>query len=743
MKKTLLSFVTLLACVTLQAKPVDYSVLLRVAQQVLQRNDVVDVTPSTYTECKLFAGADGRGFALIAADDCVRPVLAYSRDGYFPTENMPAHVSAWIDGYRREIASLCEAGAIPSAQVTAEWSAGGRPAVKSSEDSVEPLLTTRWNQAPIYNDLCPYDQEYENLSVTGCAATAMAQVMKYWNHPVTGWGSYSYIQPGMGTLSANFGATTYQWNHMPNYLSMLSDSIEKAAVAELMYHCGVSIQMNYSAASSGAYVITDASYPSVENAFLKYFKYSPMLRGLFKQSYSDSEWDDLLRFEIYNGRPVLYAGYDTAGGHAFVLDGYSPDGMFHVNWGWGGWCDGYYTTDSLSPGASGIGGNATHSYNLGNHALFGVSPLVQTSDSVAIVNMAIDTNVGYIDGNGNYSINVDTAEVVARALDGYRFVRWFYNGSTKNPITFMAHGDLADSAIYAPIVGDTIGFCDKNMSSAWHDDYGNTTEWGIRIPASVRQPMRRLTAVQLYVYQQDLYTMRIFIGDSIESAEMVYEENIMRDFSGMLNQWHTFELASPIAIPEGSTVWVTFSCMGGGHPATQSFYSGNSNGSWYKLPQGWAPYDRHGLYATWMIQAIMEERPYYVDIKNVGLCDESSFSGEGYYNEGEVVTVSVGDQHFLYWDGISVADSAITFTVTGDTTFYAYCRNTGIVDVDADGVRIVVEYRTVTVEVADDVEVAFYDMQGRCLATGRRFVAPARGVYMAQIGGKSHKLIIM
>jgi hypothetical protein len=197
--------------------------------------------------------------------------------------------------------------------------------------SAGPLLSTKWNQGQYYNASCPVDAEGTDGHVpVGCVAVAMAQVMKYHNYPVTGTGSHSYSHPVYGTLSANFGATTYNWASMPDSLSKYDSD-----VATLLYHVGVSVEMDYTPDQSGAYM-SDAAY-----ALETYFKYSNSLSYVWKSSYSTDEWTTILRTEIDNKRPILYSGHGT-GGHAFVCDGYSGSDYFHFNWGWGGSEDNYF-----------------------------------------------------------------------------------------------------------------------------------------------------------------------------------------------------------------------------------------------------------------------------------------------------------------------------------------------------------------------------------------------------------------
>ena len=183
---------------------------------------VVDATSSQFTGLHLFVGADGKGFAPIAADDRVRPVLAYSPDGTFDPATMPEHVAGWINGYQQEIASVGEAGGTPSPKVAQEWERWNQGTVRSGTTWVDPLMTSHWAQNPIYNYYCPYDTVLWARSVFGCVATAMAQIMRYWQWPEVGYSSHSYEWSYYGTLSVDFENTYYNWEHMPDSLLVFS-----------------------------------------------------------------------------------------------------------------------------------------------------------------------------------------------------------------------------------------------------------------------------------------------------------------------------------------------------------------------------------------------------------------------------------------------------------------------------------------------------------------------------------------
>ncbi|MDR1878753.1 MAG: C10 family peptidase, partial [Bacteroidales bacterium] len=300
------------------------------------------------------------GFVIVAGDDRVTPILGYSNEDSFDPDNLAPAARKWLDAYKMQIRTAIERNLSATGKIQQEWtyySKGMLPPKHKDNLFVLPLVQTKWNQGIPYNALCP------GGSYTGCIATAMAQVMKYWEHPTKGIGSRSYNHQKYGMLSANFGATTYLWDSMPNTGQVLSAN---NAVATLMYHCGVSVAMNYSTSASSAY--THATM----TAFKTYFAYNDSARYILRSSYTDSMWIDVLKTELDASRPILYSGFTQSSGHAFVCDGYDANGKFHFNWGWGGSSDGYFIINALVSG-----------YNLNHEAVIGISPkpaATQTND---------------------------------------------------------------------------------------------------------------------------------------------------------------------------------------------------------------------------------------------------------------------------------------------------------------------------------------------------------------------------
>lgn len=309
------------------------------------------------------------GYVIVAGDDNVTPILGYSDQGSFDPEHIPQNVAKWMEGYKSEIRYIIENKINATPEISYDWDQlkagkGLGGFAKKSTTSVGPLMQTKWNQLPYYNALCP------GGSVTGCVATAMAQIMKYWNYPATGSGFHSYNHNSYGTLSANFGSTTYDWGSMTNTLSS-----SNTAIATLMYQVGVSVDMDYSPESSGAYVITAQSPVTncAEYALKTYFGYNNTLKGVQRSSYTQADWLSLIKTELDASRPVLYAGFGSGGGHCFVADGYDASNYIHFNWGWGGAYDGFFMITALNPGGVGTGGG-TGGFNSGHQAVIGIQP---------------------------------------------------------------------------------------------------------------------------------------------------------------------------------------------------------------------------------------------------------------------------------------------------------------------------------------------------------------------------------
>ena len=289
------------------------------------------------------------GYVVVAADDRAYPILGYSDGEAFDLNNIPEGIRYFLGHYGRQIQYAIDNELVAEADVVEQWNLLEKEGVtmKTRMDrAVNPLLATVWDQGWPYNYYAPACQSYwtNNHCYAGCVATAMSQVMKFWNWPETGVGEHSYSSSSYGgTLSANFGNTTYDWSIMPNTVS--SANAGGLAVALLMYHCGIAVDMDYAPDGSGAHT------EDVAPALIDYFRYGACANVKSRDSYTKTQWEDMLIAQLDRGIPFVYAGSDTDGGHAFNCDGYNDQRKFHFNWGWSGqYNNTYYAIDALNTG---------------------------------------------------------------------------------------------------------------------------------------------------------------------------------------------------------------------------------------------------------------------------------------------------------------------------------------------------------------------------------------------------------
>ena len=429
--------------------------------------------------------SNAKGYVIVAADDASKPILGYSDEGSFDLAHLPEQLKVWLNIYNKQISASIANKAVATDKIKASWQELlNPPAKKKIEDfgtspngtsAVEPLVKVFWNQSPQYNNLCPYDSAGGGKSVTGCVATAMAQVMKYWNYPAKGIGSNSYTpakHAWEGVQTVNFDSTIYQWDSMPSYIGTATSANQIKAIATLMYSCGVAVNMTYGATGSGAYALGGAKYHSANWALITYFGYNPNIQGLSRSSHSDGEWISLIENELNDGRPVLYAGEDTStsAGHCFVLDGYDANNYFHFNWGWGGLDNGYFLIDSLNPGTNGIGSGSGR-YDNYQSAIIGIMPATTTSN-ITLYNYLTpaDTTVAYdsaitvttnIRNNGNATFVGDIAAAIYDTASNFvTYLQILSNKSLKNGshntnnLTFSTSGlsNLAPGTYYVQML---------------------------------------------------------------------------------------------------------------------------------------------------------------------------------------------------------------------------------------------------------------------------------------------------
>ena len=380
LKSTILLILAGMFSCSISAKPVDVTTACRVATRFFAQkynrapeslNPVVACTATlprgenSSVPSYFIVNFESEGFVIVAGDDRVQPILAFSDEGAFITENIPDHIRFFLDGYAEEIQYLIDNQEVTDDITRLKWEvllSDATPAPKDGEGEVvvSPLLgDNQWNQTKYYNNVCPADATgnpaYGGHAAVGCGALVMGQVMRYWRFPTTGTGSHSYSS-NYGTLSANFGATTYHYENMPDKLTSANhpDSCVEA-VATLLYHCGVAVNMNYGPAASVA------NSNRIVSALSQYFRFPTTIQYIERGNLSSAVWLNYLKNELDEGAPFMYGGSGNYGGHVWICDGYQDDNYFHFNWGWGGQQNGFYALNNCST----YGFNSNHAIIIG------------------------------------------------------------------------------------------------------------------------------------------------------------------------------------------------------------------------------------------------------------------------------------------------------------------------------------------------------------------------------------------
>mgnify|MGYP000309590785 CR=1 FL=1 len=372
---------------------------------------------------------DKGGFIIVSANKQLEPILGYSFEGKIPEKIDNIGVRYWLDGYAYMIDSLNQ---LKSVNVNPKWDQIlNNQFLKSSTKAVSPLLKTKWNQGYPYNLMCPeIPEELGDHTPTGCVATALAQIMKYYEYPQKGFGTYSYVHPIYGVQTADYENTFYNWDNMLDEYDETSSEVEKNAVAQLMYHCGVFTQMDYGTDGS------TTSFSSIPFSLFENLNYSlPVL--INHDIYTIDSLTSIIKQELDEGRPVLYAAQNpaTSSGHALVCDGYDGE-YFHFNFGWGGVADGYYYMDGTSP---------TLDFTENYYAIINIRPDDGNNvreNSVWDGNLKIEGRVG-VSKDAILTIKPGTKVEFGRngGLAVYGIIKSI--GTNDNPIIFTAKDTLA------------------------------------------------------------------------------------------------------------------------------------------------------------------------------------------------------------------------------------------------------------------------------------------------------------
>ncbi|HNQ67185.1 MAG TPA: C10 family peptidase [Bacteroidales bacterium] len=342
-------------CDVLQAEKVAKNTITERFEQISKTNygyKIKTVFTQSYNNTEVFYifNLEPQGFVVVSADQRVYPVLAFSDYSEIIPEEANPSVLFWLNSYAKQIEYNIKNDIQPTMTVRDNWDRLLKDSfkfiAKSDVKTVTPLITTKWNQGRYYNSHCPADPAgTDGHVVVGCVATAIGQLMNYFRYPENGTGSYGYEHPVYGWLEVDFSEQIYNYDQMPISPTDYNDDL-----ARLLYNIGVSVDMNYGPNGSGMYNHKGAY------TLRTYFGYNPATTYYFRDSVeTEFNWTDTLLMHLDQKIPLYYAGwsdYDFISGHAFILDGYSDETHYHINWGWGGSADGYFHIDDLTPGGS-------------------------------------------------------------------------------------------------------------------------------------------------------------------------------------------------------------------------------------------------------------------------------------------------------------------------------------------------------------------------------------------------------
>lgn len=352
------------------------------------------------------------GWAIVSASDAVLPLLGYSDKGSLETDVMAEVMSEWLDSYAGQIRDAV----LAKDRSLARWENPRHSTLETrgSSDIVDPIIQVSWNQGRPYNQFCPSDAR--GASVVGCVAVGMAQAMSAVRWPERPTGQKQYRHSSYGTISIDYDLEdSYDWNKIVN------GDDNKVWVAHLLYHCGVSVNMDYDPDGSG----TQTSL--VASALQNYFSYPSSVKYISRDSYS-GDWAALMIGELKAGRPIIYSGADSKGqyGHCFNVDGYDGNSMFHLNWGWGGHGDGYFTIDGLRDKKMDM------NYDIQHAAVIGLRAPSATPTDFTLSNTEVE--LGSPKGT-----RIASVSVVSDISDLYMYkITGTYNVVTKkyNPVPF-------------------------------------------------------------------------------------------------------------------------------------------------------------------------------------------------------------------------------------------------------------------------------------------------------------------
>lgn len=456
MKKLALTIFSLLLATTGFAKEVSQSEAVEVAKRMMKQKNVTvtevsSVTPLSFNGGKAYYALQflPEGWALISADDVANPLIGYSHSGMFPVIDMPENMRGWLDENAEQISEYRKIGG----KRNAGWDKVEIVPMAAS-DKISPLIKVTWDQGSPYNKYCPSNSS-AGRAVVGCVAVAMAQAMSVPQYPLRPEGSISY------NSGNSYGNQTINFSNEPayNWANIISGANNKDDVARLLWHCGMATQMQYGSGGSGTYT----TY--VSGALKTYFGYPNSVTYISRGSYSDREWNSIILGELQAGRPIVYHGYpdDGTAGHCFNLDGY--DGAFyHVNWGWGGLGNAYFSLDNLAaqvvPGGSVMAFTTNHGMVVGVRAPDNNPLNITLSNTSVALNKPAGTIVGAVTVESDAKNPTYSYEVKGKKVFGGKYSEAPFEVKEGNLVTTKV---LSDSDFKAGTFGDKV--CEVNITA--------------------------------------------------------------------------------------------------------------------------------------------------------------------------------------------------------------------------------------------------------------------------------------
>ena len=640
LKRYCLMALLLVATFAANANPVDITTAREVGAKFLNGNTSLRISNPDNLQCvKVYCMEDGtpafyvfnatKGNVLVSADDCAHPILGYSETAPFDVNDVPDAMEFYLQGFVEQIQYGVTHRLEAEPAIAHEWElvkATGQIKEIKGTSAVPPLITAQWGQGCYYNNLCPTDPEGTQIcghTLVGCVAVAMGQIMRYWGYPTTGNGSHTYTpldqttyQPsGYPAQTANFGATTYQWNNMPNALYSSSPSTQVNAVATLLWHCGVSVEMMYGVGGSGAFS-EDVPY-----ALQNYFRYSSDMQFIIRENYSDTQWLNLIKGSLNLNRPVYYSGSDTGGqgGHAFICDGYNNNDYLHFNWGWYGNWNEYYALGALN--ASG------YQFNNNNRAIINIHPVVPSYQVTISPNPSNAGSVAFSNKGDRETTTYD-----------------FENSTMMGWTTIDGDGDGQSWELGSVAMGNT-GYghnasSDMVLSKSYDNNTGPLNPNNYLVSPSKAQ----YSSISFYACAQDNAWAAEHFGVAVSTTN-----NTNASAFTTIQEW-------------------TMTAKGNGVPAPGRG-GDRTQGNWYQYTVDLSAYSGQPIYVA--IRHFNCSDYFYLDVDDISLTTGGGGGGNStsaYFNQGQSCTVTAtpnSGYYFANWtENGSVVSTTANYTFT-------------------------------------------------------------------------------